>query len=133
MTSNTKLNQINSNEIIQKVSNDNIAKDEIEKLNILFDDKIDLDDFISKKIKGFEGLEFNCNINKNNKNLESERIEKDKNKDKRRQKAIYELLNFYKKANCDKSSKFKLSPFKPLIKPKIIQMNKRILLNIQEN
>ena len=125
MTSNTKLNQINSNEIIQKVSNDNIAKDEIEKLNILFDDKIDLDDFISEKIKGFEGLEFNCNINKNNNNMESE--------SKRRQKAIYELLNFYKKANCDKSSKFKLSPFKPLIKPKTIQMNKRILLNIQEN
>ena len=133
MTSNIKLNQINSNEKFQKESNDNINKEEIEKLNILFDDRIDLHDFLTEKIEGFEGLEYNCNINESNKKMESENIEKDKKEDKRRKKAIYELLNFYKKANCDKCSKFKLSPFKPLIKPKIIQMNKRILLNIQEN
>ena len=133
MNSNEKSNQINFEENNQKESNDNLNKEEIEKINILFDDKIDLHNFVSEKIEGFEVLEDNNTINKYNKKMESESIEKDKKEDKRRKKAIYELLNFYKKANCDKSLKFKLSPFKPLMKPKIIQMNKRVLLNVQEN
>ena len=133
MTSNIKLNQINSNEKFQKESNDNINKEEIEKLNILFDDRINLHDFLTEKLEGFEGLEYNCNINESNKKIESENIEKDKKEDKRRKKAIYELLNFYKKANCDKGLKFKLSPFKQLIEPKKIKMNGRILLNKQDN
>ena len=133
MSSNAKSYQINFEENNQKESNDNLNKEEIEKINILFDDKIDLHNFITAKIEGFEVLEDNNTINEYNKKIESERIEKDKREDKKRKKAIYELLNFYKKANCDKSLKFKLSPFKPLMKPKIIQMNKRVLLNIQEN
>ena len=133
MSSNAKSYQINFEENNQKESNDNLNKEEIEKINILFDDKIDLHNFITAKIEGFEVLEDNNTINEYNKKIESERIEKDKREDKRRKKAIYELLNFYKKANCNKSLKFKLSPFKPLMKPKIIQMNKRVLLNVQEN
>ena len=133
MSSNAKSYQINFEENNQKESNDNLNKEEIEKINILFDDKIDLHNFITAKIEGFEVLEDNNTINEYNKKIESESIEKDKKEDKRRKKAIYELLNFYKKANCNKSLKFKLSPFKPLMKPKIIQMNKRVLLNIQEN
>ena len=133
MSSNAKSYQINFEENNQKESNDNLNKEEIEKINILFDDKIDLHNFITAKIEGFEVLEDNNTINEYNKKIESERIEKDKREDKRRKKAIYELLNFYKKANCNKSLKFKLSPFKPLMKPKLIQMNKRVLLNVQEN
>ena len=133
MSSNAKSYQINFEENNQKESNDNLNKEEIEKINILFDDKIDLHNFITAKIEGFEVLEDNNTINEYNKKIESESIEKDKKEDKRRKKAIYELLNFYKKANCNKSLKFKLSPFKPLMKPKIIQMNKRVLVNIQEN
>ena len=133
MSSNAKSYQINFEENKQKESNDNLNKEEIEKINILFDDKIDLHNFITAKIEGFEVLEDNNTINEYNKKIESESIEKDKKEDKRRKKAIYELLNFYKKANCNKSLKFKLSPFKPLMKPKIIQMNKRVLLNVQEN
>ena len=133
MSSNAKSYQINFEENNQKESNDNLNKEEIEKINILFDDKIDLHNFITAKIEGFEVLEDNNTINEYNKKIESESIEKDKKEDKRRKKAIYELLNFYKKANCNKSLKFKLSPFKPLMKPKIIQMNKRVLLNVQEN
>ena len=133
MNSNEKSNQINFEENNQKESNDNLNKEEIEKINILFDDKIDLHNFVSEKIEGFEVLEDNNTINKYNKKMESESIEKDKKEDKRRKKAIYELLNFYKKANCDKGLKFKLSPFKQLIEPKKIKMNGRILLNKQEN
>ena len=79
MSSNTKLNQINSNEKFQYESNDNINKEEAEKLNILFDDNIDLHEFITEKIEGFEGLEYNCNINENNKiqnQKESKKIKK---------------------------------------------------------
>ncbi len=132
MTSQSKINQINIKESKQTESNKNINREEIEKLNILFDDKIDLHNFISKQLEGFEVLENSINKNEYNKKIELKNNEKDKKEDKRRKNAIYELLNFYKKANCDKSLKFKLSPFKPLIKPKLIQMNKRILLNVQE-
>ena len=132
MTSQSKINQINIKESKQTESNKNINREEIEKLNILFDDKIDLHNFISKQLEGFEVLENSINKNECNKKIELKNNENDKKEDKRRKNAIYELLNFYKKANCDKSLKFKLSPFKPLIKPKLIQMNKRILLNVQE-
>ena len=99
--------------------NENVYNEAIDKLNILSEDEIKFDNFISEK---FETLENNLNFNTSNK------IE-----DKKRKKAIYELLKFYKKANCDKSIKFKLSPFKPLTEPKKIQMNGRIILNKQEN
>ena len=132
MASSQIINQINLKEQYPKELNNNINKDEINKLNILFDETIDLNKFISEKIEGLEGLEYNSRIELVCKNEEEKITEKIDKKDKRRKKAIYELLNFYKKANCDKSLKFKLSPFKPLIKPKIIEMDKRILLNTKE-
>ena len=126
-------NQINYKEKNSKELNGSVNKDEINKLNILFDERIDLNKFISEKIEGLEGLEYDSRNDEVDKNEESKINDKFDKKDKRRKKAIYELLNFYKKANCDKSLKFKLSPFKPLIKPKIIEMDKRILLNTKEN
>ena len=72
-------------------------------------------------------------VNHSNTNTNKEKKIKNKSTNNMRKKAIYELLGYYKKANCDKSLKFKMSPFKPLIKPKIIQMNGRVLLNKMDN
>ena len=110
--------------------NENVYNEAIDKLNILSEDEIKFDNFISEK---FETLENNLNFNTSNKIEENKTPVEDKIEDKKRKKAIYELLKFYKKANCDKSIKFKLSPFKPLTEPKKIQMNGRIILNKQEN
>ena len=110
--------------------NENIYDEAIDKLNILSEDGIKFNNFISEK---FESLENKMNFKKSNKIEENKISKDDKNGDKKRKKAIYELLKFYKKANCDKSLKFKLSPFKPLIEPKKIQMDGRIILNNQEN
>lgn len=98
------------------------------KLNSLFEEQINLNNFIKENIDNQERVEDIKILDK---------IEKKKSQDnndiqdKRRKKAIYELLKYYKKANVDKSLKFKLSPFRRLIKPKKIQMNGRILLNKQ--
>ena len=96
MASSQIINQINLKEQYPKELNNNINKDEINKLNILFDETIDLNKFISEKIEGLEGLEYNSRIELVCKNEEEKITEKIDKKDKRRKKAIYELLNFYK-------------------------------------
>ena len=126
-------NQINYEENVLKEENDKIEDEAMNKLNRIIGERIDLQNFLNKKLEGFEELEYKLNVLKSGYKEDKktqEMIEKDNNM---RKKAIYELLGIYKKANCDKSLKFKMSPFKPLIKPKIIQMNGRVLLNKMEN
>ena len=109
----------------------NIYNETMDKLNNIFGEGIEFHNILSEKLEDKANNSNSCELDRikdyNNHSKEN-RIE-----DKRRKKAIYELLNFYKKANCDKGLKFKLSPFKQLIEPKKIKMNGRILLNKQEN
>ena len=126
-------NQIIYKENIRKEENVKIDDEAMNKLNRIIGERKDLRNFLNEKLEGFEELEYKLNKIKPEKKEDSktqEIMEKDNNNRKR---AIYELLEFYKKANCDKSLKFKMSPFKPLIKPKIIQMKGRVLLNKTEN
>ena len=120
--------QINYDENFLKEYDELIFDETMNKLNSLFEEQINLNNFIKENIDNQERVEDIKILDK---------IEKKKSQDnndiqdKRRKKAIYELLKYYKKANVDKSLKFKLSPFRRLIKPKKIQMNGRILLNKQ--
>ena len=126
-------NQINYEENVLKEENDKIEDEAMNKLNRIIGERIDLQNFLNEKLEGFEELEYKLNVLKSGYKEDKktqEMIGKDNNM---RKKAIYELLGYYKKANCDKSLKFKMSPFKPLIKPKIIQMNGRVLLNKMDN
>ena len=121
---------INYEDKIQKDNNDNIYNETMNKLNNIFGEKIGFHNFSSEKLEDKANHSNNLELDIIEENNHSE---KNKIEDKRRKEAIYELLNFYKKANCGKSLKFKLSPFKRLIEPKKIKMNGRILLNKQEN
>ena len=120
--------QINYEENFIKEYDERIFDETMNKLNSLFEEQIDLNNCIKENVDNQERVEDSKIFDK---------IEKKKSQDnndiqdKRRKKAIYELLKYYKKANVDKSLKFKLSPFRRLIKPKKIQMNGRILLNKQ--
>ena len=130
MTSTSYEFQINYEEKANKDINDNIYNETMDKLNNIFGEGIEFHNFISEKLEDKANNSNNCELDiiKDGNHSKENRIE-----DKRRKKAIYELLNFYKKANCDKGLKFKLSPFKQLIEPKKIKMNGRILLNKQDN
>ena len=131
MTSTSYEFQINYEEKANKEINDNIYNETMDKLNNIFGEGIEFHNFISEKLEDKANNSNSCEldiIKDYNNHSKENRIE-----DKRRKKAIYELLNFYKKANCDKGLKFKLSPFKQLIEPKKIKMNGRILLNKQDN
>ena len=123
--------QINYEEKIQKEKIDNIYNETMNKLNNLFGEGIEFQNFISAKYEDNEAIL--DNIKKLHFIEEDKVSEKNELETKKRKKAIYELLKIYKKANCDKSLKFKLSPFKGLIEPIKIKMDGRILLNKQEN
>ena len=126
MTSITHKIKIIYEENIQKENREKIYEEILDKLNGLFGEKIELNKIPANLLEG----EGNNEIDKKERNNYKEN---NVNEDKKRKKAIYELLKFYKKANVDKSLKFKLSPFRRLIEPKKIQMDGRILLNKQEN
>ena len=126
MTSITHKIKIIYEENIQKENREKIYEEILDKLNGLFGEKIELNNIPANLLEG----ERNNEIDKKESNNYKENNVKE---DKKRKKAIYELLKFYKKANVDKSFKFKLSPFRRLIEPKKIQMDGRILLNKQEN
>ena len=130
MTSTSYEFQINYGEKVNKEINDKIYNETMDKLNNIFGEGIEFHNILSEKLDDNANNSNSCELDiKKDYNYSKEnRIEEN-----RRKKAIYELLNFYKKANCDKGLKFKLSPFKQLIKPKKIKMNGRILLNKQEN
>ena len=130
MTSTSYEFQIIYEEKANKEINDNIYNETMDKLNNIFGEGIEFHNFLSEKIEDKANNSNICELDimKDYNHSKENRIE-----DKRRKKAIYELLNFYKKANCDKGLKFKLSPFKQLIEPKKIKMNGRILLNKQDN
>ena len=130
MTSTSYEFQINYEEKANKEINDNIYNETMDKLNNLFGEGIEFHNYLSEKLEVKANNSNSCELDiiKDDNHSKENRIE-----DKRRKKAIYELLNFYKKANCDKGLKFKLSPFKQLIEPKKIKMNGRILLNKQDN
>ena len=130
MTSTSYEFQINYEEKANKEINDNIYNETMDKLNNLFGEGIEFHNYLSEKLEVKANNSNSCELDimKDYNHSKENRIE-----DKRRKKAIYELLNFYKKANCDKGLKFKLSPFKQLIEPKKIKMNGRILLNKQDN
>ena len=130
MTSTSYEFQINYEEKANKEINDNIYNETMDKLNNLFGEGIEFHNYLSEKLEVKANNSKSCELDiiKDDNHSKENRIE-----DKRRKKAIYELLNFYKKANCDKGLKFKLSPFKQLIEPKKIKMNGRILLNKQDN
>ena len=130
MTSTSYEFQIIYEEKANKDINDNIYNETMDKLNNIFGEGIEFHNFISEKLEDKANNSNNSELDiiKDDNHSKENRIE-----DKRRKKAIYELLNFYKKANCDKGLKFKLSPFKQLIEPKKIKMNGRILLNKQDN
>ena len=119
MNSNPCEFQINYEENLKLENDENLFQKVMEQLNKNFGEEIEISNLVSNK---------KLNEIEKNKNSDSNAIE-----DKRRKKAITELLKYYKKANVDKTIKFKLSPFKRLMKPKKIQMNGRILLNNQEN
>ena len=126
MTSITHKIKIIYEENIQKENREKIYGETLDKLNGLFGEKIELNNIPANLLEG----EGNNEIDKKESNNYKENNVKE---DKKRKKAIYELLKFYKKANVDKSLKFKLSPFRRLIEPKKVQMDGRILLNKQEN
>ena len=130
MTSTSYEFQINYEEKANKDINDNIYNETMDKLNNIFGEGIEFHNYLSEKLEVKANNSNSCELDiiKDDNHSKENRIE-----DKRRKKAIYELLNFYKKANCDKGLKFKLSPFKQLIEPKKIKMNGRILLNKQDN
>ena len=130
MTSTSYEFQINYEEKANKEINDNIYNETMDKLNNIFGEGIEFHNYLSEKLEVKANNSNSCELDiiKDDNHSKENRIE-----DKRRKKAIYELLNFYKKANCDKGLKFKLSPFKQLIEPKKIKMNGRILLNKQDN
>ena len=130
MTSTSYEFQINYEEKANKEINDNIYNETMDKLNNIFGEGIEFHNYLSEKLEVKANNSNSCELDiiKDDNYSKENRIE-----DKRRKKAIYELLNFYKKANCDKGLKFKLSPFKQLIEPKKIKMNGRILLNKQDN
>ena len=130
MTSTSYEFQINYEEKANKEINDNIYNETMDKLNNIFGEGIEFHNYLSEKLEVKANNSNSCELDimKDYNHSKENRIE-----DKRRKKAIYELLNFYKKANCDKGLKFKLSPFKQLIEPKKIKMNGRILLNKQDN
>ena len=130
MTSTSYEFQINYEEKANKEINDNIYNETMDKLNNIFGEGIEFHNYLKEKLEVKANNSNSCELDiiKDDNHSKENRIE-----DKRRKKAIYELLNFYKKANCDKGLKFKLSPFKQLIEPKKIKMNGRILLNKQDN
>ena len=120
--------QINYDENFLKEYDELIFDETMNKLNSLFEEQIDLNNCIKENVDNQERVDDIKIID----NIEKEKSQDNNDiHDKRRKKAIYELLKYYKKANVDKSLKFKLSPFRRLIKPKKIQMNGRILLNKQ--
>ena len=87
MASSQIINQIHLKEQYPKELNNNINKDEINKLNILFDEMIGLNKFISEKIEGLEGLEYNSRIELVCKNEEEKITEKIDKKDKKKEKS----------------------------------------------
>ena len=111
MTSITHKIKIIYEENIQKENREKIYEEILDKLNGLFGEKIELNNIPANLLEG----EGNNEIDKKERNNYKEN---NVNEDKKRKKAIYELLKFYKKANVDKSLKFKLSPFRRLIEPK---------------
>ena len=108
--------------------NDNFDLKRLSSYKFPFDEHMDLDNFLSKKIDEMVEVDFICDFEKNEnekeKNIEIEKISK------KHIKGYEEILGILKKAWGDKNLTFKNSPFKRLIKPKQLSLDGKILLNV---
>ena len=113
-------------------------ENQIKFMNFSIGNDMDLNNFLSKKFEGLKEYDnsmeniYEENKYKNNKEIQlNEDINKNEEKEnKKKEKGSEEIFEIIKKAWGDKTLKFKKSPFKRLIKPKIFSLEGRILLNI---
>jgi hypothetical protein len=130
----------NKNEINILLENIRMKESDLNKLHSLFDDKIGERTkslFHNKTFEYFYEKEKE-NENGNGSNIEDikednfvlEEILDDLNKENqtKKNKACEEILDILKKPIIDNPIKTEFSPFKPLLKPKKIPMNGRVLI-----
>ena len=131
-------NFINRNEINIILENIRMKESDLNKLHSLFDDKLGERNktlFHNKILDNFYEEE---KENENSNNIEDieeeifvfEKILDDLNKENqiKKNKACEEILNILKNPIIDNSISIEFSPFKPLLKPKQISMNGRVLI-----
>ena len=130
----------NRNEINIILENIRMKESDLNKLQLLFDDKIGERNkslFHNRILENFYEKEKE-NENENSSNIEDieeencvlEEILSDLNKENqiKKNKACEEILDIFKKPIIDNPISIKFSPFKPLLKPKKISMNGRVLI-----
>ena len=113
-------------------------ENQIKFMNFSIGNDMDLKNFLSKKFEGLNEYDnsieniYEENKYKNNKEIQLiEDINKNEEKEnKNKEQGSEEIFEIIKKAWGDKTLKFKKSPFKRLIKPKLFSLEGRILLNI---
>jgi hypothetical protein len=131
-------NYRNKNEINIILENIRMKESDLNKLHSLFDDKLGertktlfhnkiLDNFYEE-----EKENENCNniedIEEENFVLEEILSDLNMEKQTKKNKACEEILNILKNPIIDNSISIEFSPFKPLLKPKKIPMNGRVLI-----
>ena len=121
-----------------KINDENFENNVLKELNDSFENDIDLEKFLSKKIEGLYEVDNLLDNSEESKNEEKkevkgvvENLNNNKEKeDNKRVKALEEIINIFRKSLGDKTFRFIQSPFKRLLKPKKISLAGKILLNI---
>ena len=133
-------NFINRNEINIILENIRMKESDLNKLQLLFDDKIGernkilfhnkiLENFYEKEKENENGNVSNIeDIEEENFVLEEILGDLNKENQTKKNKACEEILDILKKPIINNPINIEFSPFKPLLKPKQISMNGRVLI-----